>query len=335
MSNGGFTMESKDKYSRTAGRPLLCLLLGLAACGLAIPADRAAAQELDELITEVGEAYAVGYSSPFLYSFGPNANANMYSTAHIPWAGLVFGLGVKAMGTQIREEDKTFSSTLRNVDLGAFNSDFAGQYGDVYISGPTIFGDTETPGRVQGFVSGLEVFNNEGIAGVVDTKWSPLAAPEAYIGGFYGLKATLRYLPSFSGSDLGKIKYWGYGLQWSPNGLLLDLPIDVMAGFFTQEIDVGTVYQSSAHTIFAAASKSFTALTVYGGLATEDSSMDVAYDYVDPNPDYNASVAFSVDGIQTTRMTLGVTLDIFAKLNLEVGVGNKMTTFSAGLMFGL
>jgi hypothetical protein len=311
-------------------------VLGLVVLCWAIPAERAGAQELDQLITEVGEKYAIGYSSPFLYSFGPNANSNMYSTASIPWRGLVFGVGVKAMGSHLSEEDQTFGSSVRNVDLGTFNSTFAGQTGDVYFSGPTIFGDTDTPGRIQGFVNGLEVFNTEGIPGIIDTRWSPLVAPEAYIGGIYGLKATVRYLPSISVGDLGKTKYWGYGLQFSPNGLLPNLPVDVMAGFFTQEINVGTIYESQAHTIFAGASKSFTLLTVYGGLATEDSSMDVAYDYVnESDPSLNTSIAFTIDGIQTTRMTLGVTLDILAKLNLEVGLGNKMTTYSAGLMFGL
>jgi hypothetical protein len=313
-----------------------CLVLGLLALVLAIPAGRAGAQDLNELITEVGEQYAIAYSSPFLHSFGPNANANMYSTAHIPWRGLVFGVGVKVMGTHLSEDDQTFASSVRDVDLGTFNSAFAGQTGDVYFSGPTIFGNTDTPGRVQGFVNGLEVFNTEGIPGIIETRWSPLVAPEAYLGGIFGLKATVRYLPAISAGDLGETKYWGYGLQFSPNGLLPNLPIDVMAGFFTQEINVGTVYESTANTIFAGASKSFTLLTVYGGLATEDSSMDVAYEYIHPtDSSLNTNIAFTIDGIQTTRMTLGLTLDILAKLNLEVGLGNKMTTFSAGLMFGL
>jgi len=278
----------------------------------------------------------VAYSSPFLYTFGPNANANMYSTAHIPWSRIVFGIGVKAMSTQLNESDQSFSKVIHNVDLGAYDPNLAGQTVDVYMSGPTIFGSTSTNGRVQGFSNGLEVFNAETIPGLVDTRWVPLAAPEAYIGGIVGLKFTVRYLPEFDAGDYGKTKYWGYGLQWSANGVLKDLPVDVMAGFFTQEINVGSIYESSASTYFAAASKSFTLLTVYGGFAMEDSKLDVAYEFIHPtDPALNTNVAFSVDGIQDSRFTLGVTLDFFAKLNVEAGFGNKLTTYSVGLMFGL
>jgi hypothetical protein len=160
-------------------------------------------------------------------------------------------------------------------------------------------------------------------------------APEAYIGGIAGLKLTVRYLPEMDAGDLGKTKYWGYGLQWNANGILKNLPVDVMVGFFNQEINVGSVYESTAATIFAGASKDFSLLTVYGGVAAESSELDVAYEFEHPtDPALNSSVGFTVEGAQDTRFTLGATLDILAKLNLEMGMGNKMTSYSAGLMFG-
>ncbi len=318
------------------GRSAACLLLAGLVCLLVGGAERAAAQDVEELLTQVGEDYAVAYSSPFLYSFGPNANSNMYSTAHIPWTRIVFGIGVKGMTTQLNETDQTFSKVIENVDLGAYDPALAGQFGDVFMSGPTIFGSTSTNGRVQGFYNGVEVFNAETIPGLVDSRWSPLVAPEAYVGGVFGLKATVRYLPEIDTGSYGKTKYFGYGLQWNVNGILKNLPVDIMAGFFTQELDVGTIYQSEASTYFAAVSKSFTMLTVYGGLAAEDSKMDVAYEFIHPSdPTLNSDVNFSIDGIQTSRFTLGVTLDFLAKLNVEAGFGNKLTSYSAGLMFGL
>ncbi len=332
-------MNLFDRKSRSRGGTLpIWLLMGVLVCGWSAAVAPAAAQDqnLDELLTQVGETYAVGYSSPFLYSFGPNANSNMYSTAHIPWTGLVFGIGVKVMGTQLNETDQTFSKVIDNVDLSTYDSNIpAGTMGTVYMSGPTIFGDTGTLGTVQGIASGIEMFNAETIPGLVETQWSPLIAPEAYIGGIAGLKLTVRYLPEMNAGDLGKTKYWGYGLQWNANGILKNLPVDVMVGFFTQQIDVGTVYESKASTVFAGASKDFSLLTVYGGVAAESSKLDVAYDFAHPtDPALDSSVAFTVDGVQDTRMTLGVTLDILAKLNVEMGIGNKMTNYSAGLMFG-
>ncbi len=332
-------MNLFDRKSRLRGGTLpIWLLMGVLVCGWSAAVAPAAAQDqsLDELLTQVGEDYAVGYSSPFLHSFGPNANSNMYSTAHIPWTGLVFGIGVKVMGTQLNETDQSFSKVIDNVDLSTYDPSIpAGTMGTVYMSGPTIFGDTETNGTVQGFASGIEVFNAETIPGLIDTQWSPLIAPEAYIGGIAGLKLTVRYLPEMDTGDLGKTKYWGYGLQWNANGILKNLPVDVMAGFFTQQINVGTVYESKASTIFAGASKSFTLLTVYGGVAAESSELDVAYDFRHPtDPALDSSVGFTVDGVQDSRLTLGVTLDILAKLNVEMGMGNKLTSYSAGLMFG-
>jgi hypothetical protein len=338
-------MKNHDRNSRTRGGVLpVWLLLGVMLCGLVVSAQPVVAQvdlsgesqNLEELLSQVGEDYAVSYSSPFLYSFGPNANSNMYSTAHIPWTTLVFGFGVKVMTTQLNEDDQYFSKLVPNVDLSTYDPAIpAGTMGDVYLSGPTIFGDTGTNGRIQGLVNGVEVFNAETIPGLVDTRWSPLFAPEAYIGGVMGFKLTVRYLPEIDTGDLGKTKYWGYGLQWNANGVLKTLPVDVMAGFFTQEINVGSVYESTASTFFAAASKSYTLLTVYGGIALEDSNMDVAYEFVHPtDPNLNANVAFNIEGVQDTRLTLGATLDFLAKLNVELGLGNKLTSYSAGLMFG-
>ena len=327
-------MKRSYGFSRTRGGALTAwLVVGALVCGLAGPA---AAEDLEELLTQVGEDYAVAYSSPFLFSYGPNVSGNLYSTAHIPWTGLVFGIGVKAMGTQINESDQVFSKVIENVDLGAYDAALAGQTGDVLLSGPTIFGSTSTNGTVQGFVSGVEVFSAETIPGLVDTRWSPMVTPEAYIGGMAGLKLTVRYLPEIDTGDFGKTKYFGYGLSWNANGVLKNLPVDVMAGFFRQSIDVGDIYESTATSMFVAASKSYTLMTVYGGFALEDSEMDVSYLFEHPtDPALNSQVDFTVDGLQDSRFTLGATLDFIAKLNLEVGVGSKMTTYSAGLMFGL
>ncbi|MFT5233847.1 MAG: hypothetical protein ACI9UK_000742 [Candidatus Krumholzibacteriia bacterium] len=298
-------------------------------------ATEAAAESLDELLTQVPEAYAKAYSSPFLNSYGPNINSNLYSTASIPWGRLVFGFGIKTMGTQLNETDQTFSVLIENVDLEGFDPALVGLTGDVYMSGPTIFGDTETNGTVQAFAGGFEVFNAETIPGLVETTWSPFAMPEAYIGGIAGLRLTVRYLPELDLGDFGKTKLFGYGLQWNANGVLKNLPVDIMAGFFSQELDVGNVYQSEANSYFVAASKKFTMLTVYTGFAIEDSKLDVAYEFIHPSdPNLNSEVSFAVDGVQDSRFTVGATLNIFVNLNLEVAFGDALTTYSAGLMLG-
>lgn len=297
------------------------------------------AQDLEELLTQVSEDYALSYASPFLYGFGPNQNANLYNTAEIPWGGLTFGIGVKVMGTKINSEDQTFRTVIADQDLhDYFPNEFpvAGvAFGDIVMSGPTIFGSTSQVGTVKGYFSGMEVASYDAIPGLVESDFVPLATPEAYVGGIFGLRGIIRWFPEIDLSEFGKTKYMGLGLQWSPNGLFENpLPVDIMVGFFSQSLEVGTILKSSGTSYHLAVSKSFPALTVYGGFAKEDSDLDIAYTYVDEANGINESVAFNVDDGQEHRWTLGVTLDILMKLNLEMGHGD-MTTYSAGLMFGI
>ena len=84
--------------------------------------------------------------------------------------------------------------------------------------------------------------------------------------------------------------------------------------------------------MYVAGSKSWPALTVYGGFAWEESDMNVAYTFVDPDGEFeDQEVSFSETGLQDSRWTLGVTFDILLDLNLEMAHG-RLTTYSAGLM---
>lgn len=303
---------------------LAVAVLSTWAGGIAVAGD-----DLQDLLTEVGQDYAIGYSSPLVQGFGPNQNANLFTTAHIPRTGLVFGIGIKAMGTYLAEEDQSFQTVRTNVDLGAFDPAYAGYTGNVVMGGPTLFGDTETDGALVGYYNGVEVFRQSTIPGLIDTRWVPLVTPEAYVGGIYGLKAVVRYMPT-TGTDVGDVKYWGLGGQWNLNSLAPTLPVDVMIGYMSQQFEVQGLIDANSSSLHLAVSKSLPALTIYGGFAKESSSMDVSYVYEGTGD----AISFSVDGRQETRFTLGLTLDILAKLNVEMGHGD-LTTYSAGLMFGM
>jgi len=313
------------------------------ACGLLTAAlllaawsATAAAADIEGNLTAVPEAYARAYASPFIHAHGPNQNANLFSTARIPWAGLTFGIGVKAMGTQINETDQNFRRVLEDVDLGLIDPSLAGQTGTVIMEGPTMFGDTGREGSISLYVGGVEVYRRSTIAGILDSRFVPLATPEAYVGGVLGLKAVIRWFPEIEIQDYGKTKHFGWGLQWSASGLLReDFPVDLMVGYFKQGLDVTGVIETDAESLHLVASHAWPALTVYGGYAWENTEMKVDYTFVDPEglvPDQE--VSFKEDGVQDHRWTLGVTLDILLDLNLEMGHG-KLTTYSAGLMFGL
>jgi hypothetical protein len=313
-------------------RILRSSLVMLALVGVALPA---AGQDddasLEDLLIQVGEQYARAYTAPLISSWGANQNSALYHTAEIPRSGLTVSFGLKVMGTYLSEGDQAFSTVVEDVEVSDYFDGVSGN-GDVVMEGPTVFGDTETNGTLTAYVGGLPVAREETIPGLLDTRWVPLAAPQLEVGGIIGLRGTLRWVPELDLGDYGKTKYLGYGISWSPGFLLPRLPVDVMIGFFNQQIDVGTIVETDARSLFLAVSRKFSAFVVYGGLATESSTMDVSYTYEDAagGP---AEVRFETDGEVESRVTVGATLDAPVKLNAEMNVG-KLVVYSAGLMFG-
>ncbi len=294
-----------------------------------------AGDDLEDLLRQVGEEYAVAYSSPFLYAFGPALNSGLYQTASIPHTGLTFGVSIKAMATRIDDGDQNFRRELDDIDLGLFDPAFAGQTGTVVMAGPTIFGDTDTDGTITGYLDGVQVFQNTTIPGLVDTKFVPMATPEFYLGGIAGFKVIARWLPSMDIGDYGEFKYFGYGAQWNTAALLKNLPFDLMVGFSDQKLEIGDLLETNATAYYAAVSRDFALLTLYAGAAIEDSDMTVSYDYnyVSGDMPMIGHVSFTVDGEQESRMTLGATLNLGLKINAEVARGD-MTTFAAGVTMG-
>jgi len=293
--------------------------------------EQAALADLDTEIVKVGQDYATSYAAPLIQAAGPNLNGNLFQTANVPWAGLTWGAGVKFMGTYLAAEDQNFRKVSTNVDLGEYDPALAGMTGTVVMGGPTMFGDTSARGYIAGYVDGIQVFRESTIGGVANTRWVPMVAPEGYVGGVAGVRAIVRYMPSFN-TDVGKAEYWGLGAQWNINGLFPALPVDVLIGYMGQKVKVGDYVDADMSSFHLGLSKGFTALTVYGGFAKESSSMDVAYVYEFDGTRTN--VDFSVDGSQETRFTAGVTLDVLFKFNVEMSHGD-MTTYAAGLMFGM
>ena len=316
--------------NRTWKRLIALKLTALAALTV-IPAATATADDLEDLLEDVTGQYAQAYLAPFTRSIGPNLNSGVYHTAAIPVSRLTVDFGVKVMATRLAAEDQTFQTVIRDVDLGAYDSMYAGQNGDIVMRGPTIFGDDAEPGAVDGYLNGVQVFSQDTIEGLIETRYSPVAVPQASVGGVAGLRATLRWLPEVDLNDVGKLKLFGYGLQLSANTLMPELPLDVMVGFFRQSLDVGTLLQIDANSMFVAASRSFAPLTLYAGYAKESSEVAVAYTYTATGP--GTAVAFTVDDTQESRLTVGATLNVLAKLNVEMAHGD-LTTYTAGLMFG-
>lgn len=304
----------------------ICFVLGVAGTVRAQTPDL----DLSGLLEQVGQGYAEGYVSPLVTAIGINQNSGMYHTAKIPKSGLTISFGLKLMASKLEDEDKTFTRVVQ-VDANDFNSSIPdGTMVDATMTGPTVFGpDTET-----GSVSFMApapwgAQSVDGIAGLVDADYMPLVAPEVSVGGIFGFKAVVRGLPEIDAGDIGKVKFLGYGLQYSINSLLPVLPVDIMVGYFTQSLDIGDIMETEATSTYVAVSKSLPLLTVYGGYSMEESSVDVSYESGD-----FGTVGFSADGLQDSRFTVGATLSFLLKINAEASFGSERDSYSAGLLFG-
>jgi len=316
-------------------------LLLAAACLLLTPPPAGAQDdsnddELSQLLSDVGEDYARGYLAPLISGFGINQNSGLYHTAHIPNTGLTIGFAIKGMASKLGDEDKNFR-VVRRVDLSDWvdpTDPGYGEEGTIVFEGPTVFGSDEASdkGRVTAYWHGIPVYQAEGIEGLVDLDYVPLVTPEASVGGLAGFRGTIRWLPDIDIADVGKIKYMGLGVSYSPNAYFPTLPVDVAVGLFTQSLDVGDVVESTAKSYYLAVSKDFTPLTVYAGVAKEESSMDVHYTF-EEDDGTTTDIDFSLDGVQEKRTTLGATLNLGLKLNVEMNMGN-LTNYSGGLIFG-
>ena len=326
------------------------LRTGLIAMGLVLALAAAQpplvqADNLTELLDQVGEEYAKAYVSPFIYAHGVNQNAGIYHTADVGGTGFHLSIGLKVMATQLAEGDQYFRKVIEDVPLGDLLPDdpiydpWRDETGDVVMEGPTVFGQTgnEHAGRSTIYVNGIPVYAVDTIPGTIDTRMVPLFAPQATVGRIFGLSGTIRFFPEVDLASYGKTKFFGWGLNWGVNTLLPMLPIDIAIGYFSQELDAGDVLQTDAQSLYLAASKNLSMVTLYGGYAWEQSNMKVSYwfeGYSDSVIDVEPhQVGFDVDGIQQNRFTIGATLNLGLKLNAEYSYG-EMSTITAGLIFG-
>jgi hypothetical protein len=182
------------------------------------------------------------------------------------------------------------------------------------------------------------------VGGLLDgVSMVPLAAPQLSIGTIVGTQLTFRYLPEVQiDSKIGKFKYFGWGLQhnpgiWFPN----PLPINICASFFTQKLDVGTIFSTTATAYGINISKTFGPgalnITPYAGFMLESSKMTFTYDYDEPVPGTNVktknTITFDLNGENTSRIILGLSLKLlFLNFNADYNIA-KYNSFTGGVMF--
>lgn len=330
-------------------------------------------ESLEETLQALSEDAAMQYVSPISSAFGSDLNGGWFHK--VPQAvkmGFNLEIGLVGMGTFFPDASKSFSVSgkfrfseeeARQLVSGQptnVQDDLVDQitskYFTVGISGATVIGSEDDHVMVR-FPEQTFTVNGSpytvpsqsvdlgfgGFQDLADLGFLPLASPQVSIGTLYGTQATLRYLPSLTlNNDLGKLKYFGFGIQHNPAVWLSNpIPVDVAVSFFTQNLKIGDLFETKATAFGLNVGKRFgTSLlnvTPYGGFLFESADMEVTYTYtvVTPSGTYKERVNFKLEGENKNRFILGLSLRLLAvNLNADYNF-SKYDSFTAGLTFGL
>lgn len=297
--------------------------------------------------------------------------------------GIDLELGLVAMATFTTDENKKFNvtgnfkfsggpvgsgseaeqlaSSISNYNNPLFPKQaaidaIAAQQFSVGIQGPTVVGSKTDTLKIiipqnnivvngQSYTIPGQTSVISAVTGVLDgSAIIPLAAPQLSIGTIYGTQATFRYLPEMEISpDLGKFKYFGFGIQHNL-GMWLPIPVvDVAASFFTQSMNVGTIMEAKSTSYGLNVAKqfgfAFLNVTPYAGFMLESSTMTFGYDfptYTDPNNPANNKVeriSFELEGEGSSRITVGLGIRLgIININADYNIGNQNSA-TAGLFF--
>lgn len=323
----------------------------------------AAAQELGDLIDDVGVSYAELYLQPLADGLGADMNAGLFHTARIG-GGLLplvdVYVGAKIMGTLISGDDKTFDLAYTSEQV------FRAPDGQRYIvpvtfqitDAPTVFGDTE-PGTATASINETVSPGPDGqsgtaddvvidttatfriLPGLIDTPIAPFIVPQIGIGSIAGTDLVLRYLPRVGHDDFGTVGLLGVGVRHSISQYIPLFPVQLSGQLMWQRLSIedqadDEIFAASAWAASIAASKTLLVLTVYGGVQIEGSRIDVDYTFVPDDPELpSRNVAFDLTGDNSFRMLGGVAVGLGPiVINADAAVGNR-TVISAGVGLSL
>lgn len=329
--------------------------------GLSLLAAPASAQELQETLSQVGEAYARAYVTPLADALGADLNSGLFHTARVgnKRIGFHFYLGAKASATFLPASGETFDLTYTGTvplefNLGAETITMDVPATFTVTDAPSIFGD-DTPAMATVRVDHDTTFSTLGlvlpvrfdstlapretIGGLLPTSIAPLLVPQAGIGTILGTDLMVRWLPTLTVTDVGSVGMFGFAVRHSINQYLPALPVDLAIQAAWQRVKVDdpndlTVLDARTFAVNAAVSKRISILTLYAGVQTERSDIAFAYTFdVEEAGEQDIPIAFVVNGGGKTRGIFGLGLSLGPVLiNGDVSVG-PTTVVSAGFGF--
>lgn len=292
--------------------PLATVVLVLLLVGVA---PSTAQTDLEKAFKQYNQDQVVGYIQPIADMFGANMMTGFFHNAEIEPSGLHIRLDIIAMGSMIQDAQKNY--TL-NAPTGFTPATF---------TAPTVFGGKGTTTTDE--TTGLTYGSSDGI---INASIFPLAAPQLTIGNIYGTQASIRFLTVPKVSDqVPYVTLWSIGARHSISQYLPSVPLDLAAGIYYGKFVFGDYIDYSGLAINAQASKSFSILTVYGGLQWEKSSLNLSYTSTGES---TPVVDVTLDGSNKFRFLAGLQLGLGPlKLFGDANFGS-VTVLSAGIGFG-
>lgn len=284
------------------------------------PPKMLAQSQLETTLKQFNSQTVKGYIQPIGDLFGANMNGGIFHSADIPTAGLQLRVDIIAMGSVVGDDQKSYTvQTPAGFTPATFKT-------------ATIFGGKKTV--VYDPSSGLSYSGRAD--GIINTSLFPLAVPQLTIGSLYGTNLKIRYIPipSIGDDQFPSTTLFGIGAQHNISQYLPSVPLALSAGLFYSSLTVGDLLDFKGFTIGAQASKDFSVLELYGGLAWEQSTLNIKYTSTDINSG-SPIVDITLDGANNFRFTFGAALNlaifhIFADANF-----GSITSFTGGLGFGI
>ncbi|HUL43340.1 MAG TPA: DUF6588 family protein [Bacteroidota bacterium] len=272
---------------------------------------------IEDAIQQLNSDAVRGYLQPMVTSVGADLNSGVFHSAEIT-DGISLKLELIAMGTLIGDAEKMYSVTAPSP------------FNQTPVQSATIFGNQGT--IVHGPVPGIDYqFQN----GQLKLSIVPLAVPQVTVGNFFGTQAVIRYVPIPEVNNFPKSTFFGIGVRHSISRYLPGVPVDLAGSVFYQKISIGDLMEEKTMSIGGQASKSFSLLTLYGGLQLESSTMTLDYTYKGYGAVGQPHIHMDIDGENNVRATLGLGLNlIILHVSGDVNFGN-VTVVSGAVAFGI
>ena len=290
------------------------LVITVLCAGMMMTTARAQ-NSLEDAIQQLNSSGVQGYLHPFINAIGADLNSGVYHSADIK-DGFSMKLEFVGMGTLIGDAEKLYSA----VPPFPFNQ--------TPVQTATVYGGlgavVDGPGVKYHFQNGQ-----------FDASIVPLVVPQLTIGNIMGTQAVIRYVPIPDVKNFPKSTFFGVGLRHGISQYLPNVPVDLAASAFYQQLTIGDLMEEKAFNFSGQASKSFSILTVYGGLQYETATMTLDYNYKGYGSTGNDHVHLDLDSDNKVRFTAGLGLDlIILHLSADANFSN-VTVISGAIGFGL